>query len=122
VTPLANVAPLTEAQLSLHHNHGVTFSPSPNDPAPRGPATGWSTWPQAAGLVLTGATFRPAFPVALVVGTLLCAVNQGSALVDGSIDVVTALRMVANYAIPYLVSSVGFLSAYRDRGAGTTRR
>jgi len=96
-------------------------SPAPSGPAPSGPGAGWSTWLQAAGLLTTGATLRTAFPVALVVGTLLCAVNQGSALVHGSIDVVTALRMVANYVIPYLVSSAGFLSAHRDRGAGTNR-
>jgi len=103
-------------------NEPAPNEPAPSEPAPSGPGAGWSTWPQAAGLLLTGATFRTAFPVALVVGTLLCAVNQGSALVDGSIDLVTALRMVANYAIPYLVASVGFLSAHRDRGTGTTRR
>jgi len=94
----------------------VAQSPTPDLPSRSEPAPpGWSTWPQAAALVLTGATFRTAFPVALVVGTILCAVNQGSTLLAGDVDTPTALRIVANYAIPYLVSSLGFLSAYRTR-------
>jgi hypothetical protein len=64
-------------------------------------------------LLVTGATFRTSFPVALVVGTLLCAVNQGAALAAGDLDVATLVRVATNYAIPYVVSSVGFLSAHR---------
>jgi hypothetical protein len=65
--------------------------------------------------MVRGATARTALPVALVVGTLLCAVNQGTALLNGDVDVPTIARMVGNYAIPYLVSSLGFLRAHRNR-------
>lgn len=75
----------------------------------------WSAWPQAVRLLITGATFRTSFPVALVVGTVLCAVNQGATLVAGDVDAATLARVAANYAIPYVVSSVGFLSAHRVR-------
>jgi hypothetical protein len=75
----------------------------------------WSSWPRAAWLIARGATFRTSLPVALVVGSLLSAVNQGGELVAGDIDGATVARMAANYAIPYVVSGVGYLSAHRSR-------
>lgn len=78
-------------------------------------AAAWSTWPQAIVLILTGVTLRPALPVAAVVGTLLCLLNQGTILLSGHIDVGTAARIAGNYAIPFLVASTGFLSAHRTR-------
>jgi hypothetical protein len=48
-----------------------------------------------------------------VVGTLLSAVNQTGAILGGRLDAATLARLVANFAIPYLVSSIGFLSAHR---------
>jgi len=75
----------------------------------------WSSWPQAVRLMVTGATLRTSLPVALLVGTLLCAVNQGTAVAAGDIDATTLARLAANYAIPYVVSSIGFLDAHRLR-------
>lgn len=49
--------------------------------------------------------------MALVVGTILVAVNQGTQLRAGEVDRVVVLRALANYAIPYVVSSIGYLSA-----------
>lgn len=63
-------------------------------------------WP-----ILSGQTRRVALPVAIVVGTILLAVNQGSRLLAGDVDLVTVLRALANYAIPYVVSSIGYLKA-----------
>jgi hypothetical protein len=95
--------------------NGVVVPPDPAQPPPGSREVAWRTWPGAARLLATGATYRTSLPVALVVGTLLCAVNQGAALLAGDVDAVTLARVVANYAIPYLVSSVGFLSAHRTR-------
>ncbi len=50
-----------------------------------------------------------------MVGTLLTVINQGSVLVSGSADAATALRVAANYAIPYAVSSLGYLAPFRQR-------
>jgi hypothetical protein len=71
--------------------------------------TVWSRWVWP---ILTGRTRHVAVPVAAVVGTLLLAVNQGSRLMSGDLDVATILRAVANYAIPYVVSSVGLISGH----------
>lgn len=73
----------------------------------------WGTWPQACWLILRGQTRRPALPVALVVGTLLTVVNQLDVILSGTLSLQLAVRVAANYAIPYVVSSVGFLNAFR---------
>lgn len=92
-------------------------APSPAQPPPTDQLA-WSTWPQACWLVLVGRTRRPALRVALVVGSLLSLVNQTGALLDGHLSPGTVARMVANFAIPYAVSSIGLLSAYRCAPSG----
>jgi len=92
----------------------VTTQPT----SPRGPQSAhddWSSrWLRATWLILRGTTWRVALPVALVVGTVLAVVNQGSEILAGDVRASTLLRMAANYAIPYVVSSVGYLSAHSE--------
>lgn len=71
---------------------------------------------RAVWLILRGATWRVALPVALVVGTVLALVNQGADLFRGNVDAGDGVRIVANFLIPYLVSSVGYLSGSRPDG------
>lgn len=87
---------------------------TPGPDGPGGPLT-WSTPRQAVWLICCGATFATASRIALVVGTLLTIINQGSVLVSGNADAATALRVAANYAIPYAVSSLGYLAPFRRR-------
>lgn len=64
---------------------------------------------------------RPAARIALIVGTLLTLVNQGGVLMSGDVDRMTIMRVAANYAIPYVVSSIGLLASYRvDTDVRTT--
>lgn len=70
------------------------------------------SWARAAWFIAKGRTFRVAAPVAVIVGTVLSAVNQGSAIAAGDVDVPTIARVLANYTIPYLVSSIGYLGAH----------
>lgn len=74
----------------------------------------WSHPREAVRLFLRGRTARTAAPVAIVVGTLLSAVNQGHLLIDGG-DAATWVRTGVNYVVPYCVASIGFLSARRVR-------
>ena len=53
--------------------------------------------------------------IALVVGTLLSLVNQGDALVTGRITTATVLRVLANYAIPFVVANLGAMSSLPSR-------
>lgn len=66
-------------------------------------------------LFLAGVTVRTAWKVAAVVGTVLSAVNQGAVITGGDATPATWARVGVNYLVPFLVSSVGFLSACRDR-------
>lgn len=58
-------------------------------------------------------TARAAIQVALVVGTVLSGVNEGGDLLDGHFDWVVALRIVVNYATPFVVASIGYLASGR---------
>ena len=73
----------------------------------------WRSPAEALRLVLTGHTLRPAGPVALVVGTLLSAVNEGSVILGAQVSDVTFTRIAVNYAVPFLVASIGYLLACR---------
>lgn len=79
------------------------------------PGISWSTPLDACVLIAKGATFRTASKIALVVGTLLTVVNQGSVIASGDASLATWVRTVANYVIPYAVASVGYLTPFRRR-------
>ncbi len=76
----------------------------------------WARPRDAVRQLLCGATACMCLPVALVVGTLLSLVNQADIVVAGMADGVVAAKVAANYAIPFLTSSVGALLAVRKRG------
>jgi len=78
-------------------------------------ALAWSTPAQLVVLIARGVTFRTASRIALVVGTLLTVVNQGSIIVAGDAVAATWVRTAANYLIPYTVASIGYLSPFRRR-------
>lgn len=73
----------------------------------------WSTHGEAVRLILRGVTFRTAIRMAVVVGTLLTLVNQGTVLLSGDLTGGTVFRVLANYAIPFTVSSLGYLAPFR---------
>jgi hypothetical protein len=70
--------------------------------------TFWTRW---ALPILSGSTSHVALPVALIVGTVLLAVNQGAQLLAGEVDPAIVVRALANFAIAYVVSSIGYLKA-----------
>ncbi|MPY93717.1 MAG: hypothetical protein GEV08_11855 [Acidimicrobiia bacterium] len=74
----------------------------------------WATRRQACRLILRGVTLHTASRVALVVGTLLSVVNQGSVLIAGDASVGTVIRVVVNYLVPFTVASVGYLAPFRQ--------
>ncbi len=87
-------------------------------PARRADASGarsvaWSTPTECALLFVRGVTVRTAGPVALVVGTILSAVNQGSTIAAGDASWLTWVRLAFNYCVPFCVASIGFLAACR---------
>jgi len=73
------------------------------------PAT-WTSYRQALEMFLRGATLSSASRIALVVGTWLALINHGERLVHGEIP---WIKIVLDYATPFVVSSLGFLAARR---------
>ncbi|GAB3488518.1 methyltransferase family protein [Amycolatopsis cihanbeyliensis] len=65
--------------------------------------------------MLRGRTAGKALPVAIVVGTVLSLVNQGAVIIDGTAAADTWFRVAVNYAVPFIVASVGYLSGRRIR-------
>ena len=63
---------------------------------------------------------RRTITVALIVGTLLTLINQGDRIASGDIDASVGLKILANYLIPWCVSSAGYISARRAATVGTT--
>lgn len=51
---------------------------------------------------------------ALLVGTLLVAINQGDALVAGAFNLALAAKALLTYLVPYCVSTWSSVGALRD--------
>jgi len=73
----------------------------------------WSTRGEELVLFLRGATIRVGGRVAVVVGTILSAVNQGSLIVAGDATAATWIRVAVNYLTPFVVTSIGYLAGCR---------
>ncbi len=54
--------------------------------------------------------------IALVVGLVLTAVNQGSVILGGDASTLTWVRCAANFMIPFVVSNLGLLGGRPGRG------
>jgi len=60
---------------------------------------------------------RRTVKIALVVGTILTAINQADVIVAGDATVATAVKALLNYCVPFVVSNLGVLAAKRAEGA-----
>lgn len=61
---------------------------------------------------------RRSLAVALVVGTVLNAINQGDALLDG--EPLRWGKIALTYVVPYLVATYGAVTALRQKGDGAS--
>lgn len=64
-------------------------------------------------IVASGRTARKAIPVAVIVGTILSAVNLGPTIAAGDATYGTWVTATINYIVPYVVASIGYLSGRR---------
>src|SRR5688572_14500554 len=80
---------------------------------PHATVPAWRTARDAVALIVRGVTYRTASRVALVVGTILSAVNQGAVIANGHAVATTWVRVAVNYLVPYTVASIGYLSPFR---------
>ena len=65
--------------------------------------------PSLAAIVFARGIVRRSFVVAVVVGTILNAINQGDALVNGA--PLVAWKIVLTYCVPYCVATYGAVTA-----------
>jgi len=62
-------------------------------------------------VALSATVRRRAFKVALVVGSILLAINHGDTLLKGQISFPRLLRMILTVIVPYVVSTVSSTGA-----------
>jgi len=115
-TPAAHTAPASttrrpEADKQNPPPARATDPAAPAQPAP--PPETWTTIADGLRLIGRGRTTRTAVPIALVVGTLLSGVNEGAEIAGGHAHLATRIRAGVNYAVPFTVASLGWLSARR---------
>lgn len=72
-------------------------------------------WTSAAAYALSPRVVRRSLLLATVVGTVLSAANQGEAIVRGAVTGRMLLKVLFNYAVPFIVSSVS-AAANRPKG------
>lgn len=63
---------------------------------------------------------RQALFYAIVVGSILAAINHGSAIVRGDIDAERAFKIALTCLVPYVVSTLSSVQALRNSGVGPT--
>ncbi|MER3419167.1 MAG: hypothetical protein C4290_00980 [Chloroflexota bacterium] len=63
-------------------------------------------------------TYRPVLLTALLVGSVLTAINQGDHLLRGEVTGGVVLKMGLTYCVPFAVSTSGALGAARVARAG----
>ena len=75
----------------------------------------WSTWREAIRVVLYPRYLRRTVAIAIVVGTVLFAINQLDVVVRGEATPVVWLKSAVTYLVPFGVSNAGVLVASRRR-------
>jgi hypothetical protein len=68
---------------------------------------------EAIAFCLQPRNLRRTVRIALVVGVVLTAINQGGVITAGNATTATWVRCGLNFVVPFLVSNAGLLSARR---------
>jgi hypothetical protein len=68
-------------------------------------------WRLALDTCRSPATLRKSVRIALVVGCTLTAINQADVLIEGKATAITAVKIVLNFVVSFIVSNLGALAA-----------
>ncbi len=71
-----------------------------------------ATTRQALRRTFTGPSLKRSLLVALLIGTLLNAINQGDRILEG--DAVVLWKLLLTYFVPFAVASYGSFAAFRS--------
>ncbi len=63
----------------------------------------------ALGMCVDGPVLKRSLAVSLIVGTILCAINQGDAILAGEMPVIW--KVILTYIVPFCVATYGAYSA-----------
>jgi len=75
----------------------------------------WATWREALAVVRYGPHLRKTIRVALIVGTIIFAINQLDIVLRHKATAVTYVKCVVTYLVPFCVSNYGILVATRRK-------
>jgi hypothetical protein len=69
---------------------------------------------EALRVILRPEHLRRTLTIAVVVGTVLTAINQADVIARGDATSTTAVKAMLNYLVPFIVSNLGLLVGTRD--------
>jgi hypothetical protein len=75
----------------------------------------WATWREALRVVRYPKHLRATTRIALIVGTVLFAINQLDVVLGGNASTATWVKSGVTYLVPFVVSNLGVLTATRRR-------
>ena len=78
------------------------------------------TWPrvrQSIRICRQPDHLRRTLRIALVVGTILTAINQLDVILRGDATAITGIKCGLNYCVPFVVSNLGLLAGQRADGS-----
>jgi len=73
----------------------------------------WATWPEALRVVMYRPHLRKTTTIAVVVGTVLFAINQLDVVLRGDATAVVWVKSAVTFLVPFCVSNAGVLVATR---------
>jgi len=73
-------------------------------------------------LAVTGLVVRQALFYAVVVGSLLAAINHGDAILHGDIDADRVVKIALTCLVPYAVSTLSSVKALRASNTSANRK
>lgn len=73
----------------------------------------WTTWREACAVVAYRAHLRRTARIALVVGTILFAINQLDVVLAGRATTAVWVKSAVTYLVPFCVANLGVLAATR---------
>ncbi len=85
----------------------------------------WQTWREIPRVVLHRPHLKRTFPVALLVGSVLFAINHLDVVIGGRAPRTVLAKIIATYFVPFVVANYGILVTTRrgvaPRGAAPSR-
>jgi len=91
----------------------------PEDPRPAEAPPTWTCASEAVDVCLFPPNRNRIAAIAVVVGSLLVAINQAGTLASGHVNWAVGIRVALDYLIPACVSTMGVLAGSRRSGAAS---